>query len=418
MFNITGINAANKNLENAFNIADKNAAPQIKITYKNIIREITIVNCNFPGSFTNPGAKNHTINGINISKTIVIPNNPAINQEKTFFANALSFFISVYIGINIADKAPSPNKSRNKFGNLNAAKNISDKRPAPKTRAINISRTNPKMRLMPVMAPTPKICLPMFMESIILKYNKKNQGRNIMKKIFFILCAAATMTGCGGKSNVTVDQPLNEIYTNAYHEFEKHNYDVAASEFQRAETQYPSSPFAADALVMAAYSLYMDNDFAGALLATDRFMRFHPGHNDAAYILYLRGMCYYRQVSDVRREPGMSVHALQQFETLVERFPNTDYAKNAKNKIIILKNYIAGKVMYAARSDMKRKNWTSAISQLQNIITSAQETVMTPEALYRLTECYNAIGLPSQANGYAQMLRLNFPDNEWTKKLK
>ncbi|MCQ2599592.1 MAG: outer membrane protein assembly factor BamD [Alphaproteobacteria bacterium] len=239
-----------------------------------------------------------------------------------------------------------------------------------------------------------------------------------MKKIFFILCTAATLTGCGGKSNVTVDQPLSEIYANAYHEFEKHNYDVAASEFQRAETQYPSSPFAADALVMAAYSMYMDNDFAGALLVTDRFMRFHPGHSDAAYILYLRGMCYYRQVSDVRREPGMSVHALQQFETLVERFPNTDYAKNAKNKIIILKNYIAGKVMYAARSDMKHKNWTSAISQLQNIITSAQETVMTPEALYRLTECYNAIGLPSQANGYAQMLRLNFPDNEWTKKLK
>lgn len=239
-----------------------------------------------------------------------------------------------------------------------------------------------------------------------------------MKKIFFILCATLPLIGCGGKTKIAPEQPLTEIYENAYHEFNKHNYDVAASEFQRAENQYPSSPWAADALVMTAYSLYMDNDFAGALLATDRFMRFHPGHSDAAYVLYLRGMCYYRQVSDVRREPGMSIYALQQFETLTERFPNSEYAKNAKNKITILKNYIAGKVMYAARSDMKRKNWTSAISQLQNIITGAQETVMTPEALYRLTECYTAIGLQSQADGYAEMLRINFPDNEWTKRLK
>ena len=135
-------------------------------------------------------------------------------------------------------------------------------------------------------------------------------------------------------------------------------------------------------------------------------------------MMYLRGMCYYRQVSDVRRDPGMSAYALQQFEQLVERFPNSEYAKNAKNKIMILKNYIAGKVMYAAREDMQRKNWTAAITRLQSIVGTAQETVMTPEAMFRLTECYTAIGLPEQAAGYTEMLRKNFPDNEWTKKLK
>ena len=136
------------------------------------------------------------------------------------------------------------------------------------------------------------------------------------------------------------------------------------------------------------------------------------------YVMYLRGMCYYRQVSDVRREPGMSAYALQQFQTLVQRFPRSPYAKNAENKINILKNYIAGKVMYSARNDMRKENWTSAINRLQSIVTDAQETVMPAEALYRLTECYTAIGLPQQANGYAEMLKLNFPDSEWTKKLK
>jgi outer membrane protein assembly factor BamD len=167
---------------------------------------------------------------------------------------------------------------------------------------------------------------------------------------------------------------------------------------------------------MAAYSQYSDNDFAGALLTTDRFMRFHPGHKDAAYVLYLRGMCYYRQVSDVRREQGMSSYALNTFTQLADRFPNSPYAENARNKILILKNYIAGKVMHLARSDMAKENWTSAINRLQSVITGAQDTVMTPEALFRLTEAYTAVGLPEQAAGYAEMLRLNFPKSEFNNQ--
>ena len=239
------------------------------------------------------------------------------------------------------------------------------------------------------------------------------------KQILLLLCAAFTLGACAGSDNeIVADKTLPEIYATAYDEFNNENYEEAAMEFLKAENQHPASPWAADALIMAAYSHYVDEDFAGAILATDRFMRFHPGHKDVPYVMYLRGMCYYRQVSDVRREPGMSAYALQQFQTLVQRFPNSDYAKNAENKIIILKNYIAGKVMFAARNDMKKENWPSAIGRLQSIVTDAQETVMTPEAMFRLTEAYTAIGLPEQANGYSEMLKLNFPDNEWTKKLK
>ena len=240
-----------------------------------------------------------------------------------------------------------------------------------------------------------------------------------MKKHILLFGILATLGACAGTDNeIVADKSLPEIYQQAYNEFNDENYEQAAMEFLKAENQHPASPWAADALVMAAYSHYMDEDFAGAILAADRFMRFHPGHKDAAYIMYLRGMCYYRQVSDVRREPGMSAYALQQFQTLVQRFPNSEYAKNAENKINILKNYIAGKVMYSARNDMKRENWPSAISRLQSIVKDAQETVMTPEAMFRLTECYTAIGLPEQAYGYSEMLKTNFPDNEWTKKLK
>jgi outer membrane protein assembly factor BamD len=239
-----------------------------------------------------------------------------------------------------------------------------------------------------------------------------------MKKIILLLCVGGLLCACSGEKEIVAERPLEDIYQEAYQEFNKKNYAEAAELFQIAESQYPASIWAADALVMMAYSRYMDNDFAGSILAIDRYMRFHPGHKDVPYMMYLRGMDYYRQVSDVRRDPGMSAYALQQFQQLVERFPNSEYAKNAENKILILKNYIAGKVMYSARDDMQKQNWVSAIGRFQSVVDTAQETVMTPEAMFRLTECYTAIGLSEQASGYAEMLRKNFPDNEWTKKLK
>ncbi|MBO4672217.1 MAG: outer membrane protein assembly factor BamD [Alphaproteobacteria bacterium] len=237
-----------------------------------------------------------------------------------------------------------------------------------------------------------------------------------MKKIIILTALVGILAGCGG-TEIEPEKSMAELYAEAYEEFNDENYDRAAELFLQAESEHSTDAFAPDALVMAAYSRYLDDDFPGAIIAADRFMRFHPGHQDAPYVLYLRGMCYYRQVSDVRREPGMSVYALQQFEQLKQRFPSSEYAKNAENKINILKNYIAAKVMYSARTDMKRENWTSAITKFQSVVTTAQETVMVPEALYRLTQCYTAIGLPDQSAGYAEMLRKNFPDNDWTKKL-
>ncbi|MCL2338816.1 MAG: outer membrane protein assembly factor BamD [Proteobacteria bacterium] len=244
-----------------------------------------------------------------------------------------------------------------------------------------------------------------------------------MTKKLSVLCALLSvlfLSACSGTADKTkVDnRTLPEIYAAAYQKLDRKDFKTASDEFQNAERNFPASDWAADALAMAAYAAYMNGDFAGALTITDRFMRFHPGHEDVPYILYLRGMSYYRQVSDVRREQGMSMMAMNAFQQLVDRFPDSKYADNAKNKILILKNYIAGKIMYSARRDMTKQNWPSAINQLQQIVATSQGTAMAPEALFRLTEAYTAIGVPVQAAGYADMLRLNYPDNEWTKKLK
>ena len=237
------------------------------------------------------------------------------------------------------------------------------------------------------------------------------------KSLLFLIPFSLFLYGCGG-TKVPPERPIEEYYREAHRQLNRKNFRTAAEEFRNAESTHPASPWAADALIMSAYASYLNRDFADTIMTTDRFMRFHPGHRDVPYVLYLRGISYFRQVSDVRREPGMSILALNTFLQLVNRFPDTEYAENAGNKILILKNYIAGKTMYSARRDMARQNWPSAIDQLQSIVLNAQETQMTPEAMFRLTEAYTAIGLDEQARGFAEMLRLNFPDSVWTKKLK
>jgi len=237
-----------------------------------------------------------------------------------------------------------------------------------------------------------------------------------MKKIITVCSICGILAGCAG-SKIEPEKPLSDIYSEAYEHFEDENYEIAANDFLQAESAFPNSEWAADALIMAAYSQYVDDDFAGSLITINRFMRFHPGHENVPYIMYLKGMCYYRQVSDVRREPGMSRFALSQFQQLTQRFPDSQYAENAKNKINILKNYIAGKLMYSGRNDIKKQNWPSAINNFQMVITNAGDTVMAPEALYRLTECYSALGITNQTDVYAKTLRTNFPESDWTEKL-
>lgn len=232
-----------------------------------------------------------------------------------------------------------------------------------------------------------------------------------------IIAGCWLLSGCG-KTPEPVQQTLPEMYASAYEKIGDDNYVEAAAIFLDIESSHPTSAWAADALIMAAYSQYQAENFADAVSTIDRFMRFHPGHANVDYVLYLRGMCFYRQVSDVRREPGMSSYALAAFNQLTQRFPKSEYAKNAENKIIILKNYIAGKIMYSARRDLVKQNYPVAITNLQTIIKTMPETQMTAEALFRLAEAYLAIGLPDQAAGYAEMLRQNFPNDDWTKKLK
>lgn len=233
-----------------------------------------------------------------------------------------------------------------------------------------------------------------------------------MRKIkFYLIATAVFLTACA--STPAPELTDNQVYANAHTQLTKRNYAEAAIGFEQVDKLHPASPLVADALVLAAYSYYMDSDYAGAIANADRFLRFHPGHKLAAYVIYLKGMSYMQQASDVQRDASMTQSALAAFGLLIERFPNSEYAGNAKNKVAILRNYLAGKMMFLARQDQLQQNWPSAITRLNGLIVSLPDSVMIPEALYRLAASYAALGMKEQVNVQIKLLQHNYPDSEW-----
>ncbi|MDR2685746.1 MAG: outer membrane protein assembly factor BamD [Rickettsiales bacterium] len=233
----------------------------------------------------------------------------------------------------------------------------------------------------------------------------------MIKKQIIIVMALFALTACSGTDAPELSD--TEIYTEAHEKLANKDFSTAAARFEDVDKLHPASPWIADSLVLAAYSYYMDGDFASAILSADRFLRFHPGNPNAAYMMYLRGMAFMEQASDVQRDASMTQDAIAAFGALIERFPKSEYAENAKNKVSILRNYLAGKLMFLARQEMRRQNWTAAITRLNGLILSLQDTKMVPEALYRLAVCYAALGMGDQVRAQQEVLRTNFPDSEW-----
>ena len=234
-----------------------------------------------------------------------------------------------------------------------------------------------------------------------------------MKRLLILLALFAA-AGCGGAK---IDESTDvEIYTEAHEKMTRKRWAAAGTRFEDLDKYHPASPLVADSLVLAAYSYYMDGNFASALANIDRFLRFFPGHRHADYMIYLRGMSFMAQASDVQRDASMTRDALAAFNLLIERFPDSEYAENAKNKVMILRGYLAGKLMFLARQDQREQNWTSSITRLNVLVLTFQDTAMVPEALYRLAAAYAALGMESQVRVQQELLRVNFPDSDWIEK--
>ena len=191
---------------------------------------------------------------------------------------------------------------------------------------------------------------------------------------------------------------------------------MAAALFDEVERQHPYSPWARRAQLMSAFSYYVAADYNKAIQSAQRFLSIHPGNKDAPYAYYLIALSYYEQISDVQRDQKITEQARTALREVNRRFPATEYATDARLKLDLVEDHLAGKEMEIGRYYQNSGKWIAAQIRFQNVVDNFQTTSHTPEALYRLVESSLALGIPSEAKKYAAVLGANYPGNEWYER--
>ena len=223
----------------------------------------------------------------------------------------------------------------------------------------------------------------------------------------------AVLAGCAPVEEPYVERPVEELYNEAMDSLLDEDFEAATAGFAEVERQHPYSVWATRAQIMLAFVYYQSNLYDDAIAAAERFVELHPGHRDAAYAYYLIAMSYYEQISDVDRDQQTTARALQALEEVVRRFPGSTYARDARLKIDLARDHLAGKEMTVGRFYLRRGNPVAAIGRFRNVVELYQTTSHTPEALHRLTEAYLALGVPGEAQTAAAVLGHNYPGSRW-----
>ena len=204
-----------------------------------------------------------------------------------------------------------------------------------------------------------------------------------------------------------------EIFEMAQADLDRGAERQAARTFSEVERLYPYSQWAKRALIMSAFAYYEATDFVEARSAAERFIAFYPADPEAAYAQYLIAQSWYDQINDVGRDQGNTVEALQALRTLIERYPGSEYAREAELQFDLALDHLAGKEMEVGRYYLKRGQYVAAIQRFKAVVDEYQTTSHTPEALHRLVESYLALGLDDEAIKAASVLGFNFPGSDW-----
>ena len=231
-----------------------------------------------------------------------------------------------------------------------------------------------------------------------------------------ILLTAVMVTGCAGKKkrdNRYIQGSIEYLYNLGYDLLGSKRYKDSIKVFDEVERQYPYSVWARRAQLMSAYASYLANDYAESILTAQRFLSLHPGNRSAPYAYYLIAVSYYEQITDVGRDQQSTQEALDALNDVIRRFPNSDYAKDAKLKLDLTRDHLAGKEMEVGRFYQSQRNYVAALGRFKNVIDHYDTTSHVPEALHRLTEVYLAMGLVGEAVRAAATLGYNFPDSSW-----
>ena len=227
------------------------------------------------------------------------------------------------------------------------------------------------------------------------------------------------LAGCssGPENNQPEDRSAEELYNDALEAVARGSFAGAAPLFDEVERQHPYSRLATQSQLMSAWALYQANSYPAAISALERFIELNPAHPDVDYALYLKAQSYYEQIVDVERDAGMTVLAKESFEALLNRFPQSEYARDAKLKADLTLSHLAGKQMAVGRFYLQRGHYDAALRRFTAVVNDYDRSNQTPEALYRMVEAYLALGLDGEAERSAAVLNYNYPDSVWTERM-
>lgn len=231
-----------------------------------------------------------------------------------------------------------------------------------------------------------------------------------------MVLAGCASTGSNRGDTAYVARDVETLYAAAKDKLDSGQPNIAAALFDEVERQHPYSPWARRAQLMSAFSYYAAKDYNKAIDASRRFLEIHPGNKDAPYAYYLIGLSYYEQISDVERDQKITLQAKTALQEVDRRFPSTEYASDARLKLDLVEDHLAGKEMEIGRYYERSGKWIAATIKFQNVVENYQTTSHAPEALFRLVETNLSLGIPSEAKKYAAVLGANYPGSEWYQK--
>tara|TARA_B100000900_G_C20422515_1_gene651561 strand:- start:110 stop:904 length:795 start_codon:yes stop_codon:yes gene_type:complete len=215
-----------------------------------------------------------------------------------------------------------------------------------------------------------------------------------------------------------VDQQAELIatYNEAMENLKKNDTYFAANKFLEAELLFPQSDWASKSALMAAYSYYLQDFYSKSIFHLERFIATYPKDKRMPYAYYLLAMCYYENIEDEKRDLLPLLKSKNLFEQIILKFPNTDFALDAKFKIDLINDIVASKEIYIGRHYVKKEKWIAAINRFRNVVENYDTTIYVEEALHRLVEIYYRIGLTNESSKYAKLLGYNYGSGEWYKQ--
>ena len=243
------------------------------------------------------------------------------------------------------------------------------------------------------------------------------------RPVALLLAAAAVvpLAGCahGNKNKLDtgyVARDVSSLYNAAKKSMDEGDYEQAAKLFDEVERQHPYSIWARRAQLMSAFNYYLGKKYTDAISSAQRFITIHPGNAEAPYAQYLIGMSYYQQIDEVTRDQTTTQQAQDAFGELIRRYPDSKYAADARLKMDLINDHLAGKEMEIGRFYQRSGQWLAATYRFRTVVDQYQTTTQTPEALERLVECYLVLGVPDEAQKAGAVLGRNYPESYWYRQ--